>query len=74
MRPGVRGYGADAEARRTWLIRAADAVLGGRVGEKYRDVVNAYLTSNFGPNVDVEGDLDRAVLFNVVDRLSECKA
>jgi hypothetical protein len=74
MRGGVREYGADAEARRNWLIKAADAVLGGRVGEKYRDVVKACLTGNFGPNVDVEGDLDRAVLFNVVDRLSECKA
>ena len=74
MRGGVRAYGADGEARRNWLIKAADAVLGGRVGEKYRDVVKACLTGNFGPNVDVEGDLDRAVLFNVVDRLYECKA
>ncbi|PMD13270.1 hypothetical protein NA56DRAFT_651857 [Hyaloscypha hepaticicola] len=74
MRGGVREHGADGEARRKWLIKAADVALGGVVGEKYRDVVKACLTGNFGPNIDVDGDLDRAVLFNVVDRLSECKA
>ncbi len=67
--------GMDASERKDFLLRSVD-LLGGEVGEAYRDVVRVCLTGDFGDGVLEEDDssLPRAFLRKVVNVLEGCRA